>query len=258
MAARPVTLRDRAVPAVAAITATIVVWWILAIVAGPQRGIPAPGDVVSWWFGHRSTILDHARQTASVSAMGFAIGNLAAVVVAITVFFVRVLERPALAVAIATYCLPLIAIGPLLQITLGGNTPEIVLAALAVFFTTLVGVLSGLRSTAQTSIDVIRAFGGDKVAELRYVRAQTGASALIVSLALAAPAAVLGALLGEFLGGDSGLGVALVNAQKIGDAPRAWAYGLTAAALAGVATAAVSLMARIFVPWQRIEETNAL
>ena len=59
---------------------------------------------------------------------------------------VPLLEQPLMQLGIVSYCLPVIAIGPILQIIFNGDTPKIILAALSVFFTTLVGMLVGLRS----------------------------------------------------------------------------------------------------------------
>ncbi len=59
---------------------------------------------------------------------------------------IPLLEKPPMQLGILSYCLPIIAIGPILQITFDGQTPKIILAALFVFFTTLVGTLVGLRS----------------------------------------------------------------------------------------------------------------
>ena len=66
---------------------------------------------------------------------------------------------------VASYCLPIIAIAPILQIMFNGQTPKIILAALSVFFTTLVGTLVGLRSADKTTLDVIHAYGGGAVQE---------------------------------------------------------------------------------------------
>ena len=68
---------------------------------------------------------------------------------------------------IVSYCIPVIALGPILQIIFDGSTPKIILAALFVFFTTLVGMLVGLRSAEPVMFDVVRGYGGGRVAELR-------------------------------------------------------------------------------------------
>ncbi len=234
------------VQVVAAAAVSLCAWAMIAALLGAGSGVPAPGDVGSWWWAHHDNIWLHARQTASEASRGFLIGNVLAIGVAVIAFLVPRVERAALSAAIVTYCLPLIAIGPILQITLHGDTPRVALAALSVFFTTMVGVLSGLHSASPVTLDVIRSLGGNQLHELRFVRVQQAFGALLTSLTLAAPAAMLGAILGEFLGGERGLGVALVNAQKTADPVRAWAYGLTTVALAAVATMMITALARVF------------
>lgn len=224
------------------------VWMGAAAVLGPSGGVPWPASVARWWWEHRDNVGLHARQTASEASRGFLVGNVLAIAVAVIAFLVPRLERAALSVAVMTYCLPLVAIGPILQITLDGDTPRVALAALGVFFTTMVGVLAGLHGASPITLDVVRSLGGNRLQELRFVRLQQGFSALLTSLTLAAPAAILGAILGEFLGGERGLGVALVNAQKTADPVRAWAYGVTTIALAAIATALISSAARMFGP----------
>ena len=68
-------------------------------------------------------------------------------------------------IAIVTYCIPLVAIGPILVIVSGRTSPNgasVVLAALSVFFTTVVGCLLGLRAAPRTSLDLVKAYGGTK------------------------------------------------------------------------------------------------
>lgn len=242
------TLAKHVVRAAAATAALLSLWAIAASVLGRHGGVPWPPDVARWWWSHRNNIGILARQTSSEALRGFLIGNAFAIVVAVAAFLLPRIERAALSIAVMTYCLPLVAIGPILQITLDGDSPRIVLAALSVFFTTMVGVLAGLHGASPITLDVIRSLGGSKVHELRLVRVQQAFASLLTSLTLAAPAALLGAILGEFLGGERGLGVALVNAQKTANAVNAWAYGLTTVALAGLATFAISSVAKLFGP----------
>ena len=105
---------------------------------------------------------------------------------------------------IASYCLPVIAIGPILQIVFNGQTPKIILAALSVFFTTLVGMLVGLRSADKTTLDLIHAYGGGAFKKLTKVRLRAALPSLFAALRIAAPAAILGAIIGEYLGAEHG------------------------------------------------------
>ena len=81
------------------------------------------------------------------------------------------------------------------------------------FFTTLVGMLVGLRSAEPVMFDLIRAYGGGRVAELMKVRIRAALPSLFAALRIAAPAAILGAIIGEYLGGESGIGIAMIASQ---------------------------------------------
>ena len=115
---------------------------------------------------------------------------------------------------VASYCLPVIAIGPCSRSSSTGETPKIILAALSVFFTTLVGTLVGLRSADPIALDVVHAYGGGSFQKLIKVRIRAALPSLFAALRIAAPAAVLGAIIGEYLGAESGLGIAMINSEQ--------------------------------------------
>jgi ABC-type nitrate/sulfonate/bicarbonate transport system permease component len=120
-----------------------------------------------------------------------------------------------------------------------------------VFFTTLVGAMLGIRSADKTSLDLVRAYGGGRWSQLVKVRLQYALPALFAGLRIAAPAAVLGAIIGEYLGGERGIGIALTVAQQGLRFERTWALALVAAALAGVGYALTALVGRLLTPWAR-------
>ena len=158
-------------------------------------------------------------------------------------------ERVILQLGIASYCLPVIALAPILAAVFKGTTPMAALAALSVFFTTLVGTLLGLRAADPLSLDLVRAYGGGRWQQLRRVQLIAALPGLFASLKIAAPAAILGAIIGEFLGGERGLGVAMVAAQQSLDVARTWGLALAAGAVAGLGYALLSLIGRLVTPW---------
>ena len=89
--------------------------------------------------------------------------------------------------SVAVYCLPLLAIGPILQIVTTGSSTKIVLAALSVFFTTLVCCVLGLRSADPASLDVVHAAGGGKLRMFSAVRVQAALPSVFAGLRIAAP-----------------------------------------------------------------------
>ena len=104
------------------------------------------------------------------------------------------------------------------------------LAALSCFFFTLIGTIVGLRSADPASLDLVAAAGGGSWRQLRTVRSRASLPSVFAALRIAAPTALLGAMIGEYLGGDSGLGVAMVNAQRSVQVTRTWGIAVVAAA----------------------------
>ena len=88
------------------------------------------------------------------------------------------------------------------------------LAALSVFFTTLIGCSSGCVSADRTSLEVVQAYGGGSWTQLRKVRLAGRLPSMFAGLRIAAPAAMLGAIIGEYIGRqDRGLGIVMIDAQ---------------------------------------------
>lgn len=241
----------------AGVAVIVALWWVASIVLYQGSGaIPTPPSVVAEFLdGDRwASTVNNATGTVSAAAQGYVWGNLAAIALAVLVLLVPALETLANQIAVVSYCIPLVAIGPVLVIVAGREAPDgasIVLAAMSVFFTTVVGCLLGLRAAPGASVDLVRAYGGSAWTVLRKVRAIAALPSLFAALKIAAPAAFLGAILAEYLGsgGDATLGRALIAAQTQGDAPVLWYLALVSGAISGVGYLLVGVVARLVAPW---------
>jgi ABC-type nitrate/sulfonate/bicarbonate transport system permease component len=120
---------------------------------------------------------------------------------------------------------------------------------LSVYFTTLIATVHGLRSPDRSSLDMVRAYGGSKWAEFTKVRFNAALPSLFAGLRIAGPAAILGAMIGEYLGAEEGLGILMVSSQETVNAPRTWAIALVASAVAGLSYALAGLIGRLLTPW---------
>jgi ABC-type nitrate/sulfonate/bicarbonate transport system permease component len=232
------------------IVALLVVWEIVGQLDLASGSIPPPTDIVSQMITDGwSFYWSNVKVTLSEAAWGYVYGNVLAIGLAFVVLLVPLLEKPTMQLGILSYCIPVIAIGPILQITFNGQTPKIILAAMFVFFTTLVGTLVGLRSAEPVMFDVVRAYGGGRVAELAKVRIRAALPSLFAALRIAAPAAILGAIIGEYLGGESGIGIAMIASQTSYEVSRTWGLAIVAGLLAGVAYGITAMVGRALTPW---------
>lgn len=237
----------------------IIIWWVAALTVLADARVPTPGGVV------RAMVEDgfgfywqHFSVTIQEAAIGFFWGNLVAVLLASLVLILPWTERLITQIAVISYCIPIVAVAPVLYIVIGPpatgepSGTAVALAVLAVFFTTVVGTLLGLKSADPASLDVVTVYGGSRLTQLRKVRLIAALPSILNALQIAAPAALLGAILGEYVGGvRQGVGLALIIAQQNLDVERAWAIGLLCALVAGGAYAIFGLIGKVAAPWSR-------
>ncbi len=242
--------------AVAGVVLIVAVWWILAgTVFRGSHAVPYPSDVVVELVRDLgSGVFWRAiGQTGAAAGWGYLWGNAIALVLAFIVLILPWLDGLATQLAVVCSCVPLTAIGPVIAIMskVGSHTTSIFLAAISVIFTSVVGALLGLRAASQTQLDVITAYGGGRITQLLKVRLIAALPSLFGALKIAAPAAFLGSVLGEYylLGVDSGLGIQLLAAQSDNASVRLWSLALVCGGVAGLAYWLIGLVGRLVSPW---------
>jgi ABC-type nitrate/sulfonate/bicarbonate transport system permease component len=229
----------------------VLAWEILGrTVFAASRAVPPPTAIVHQLVTDGFAFYwPNARATLSEAGLGWLWGNGIAIVLAFVLVQMPLVERALMQLALVSYCLPVIAIGPVLAVLFSGDTSKVILAAISVIFTTLVGALVGLRGADRTSLDLVRAYGGGTWTQLWKVRLRACLPSLFAGLRIAAPAAMLGAIVGEYLGAESGLGVAMINSQQSLAVERTWGIALVATALSGAAYGLTALAGRLLTPW---------
>lgn len=248
--------------------AIIGLWWLSAVTVfsrtsqdGTARtgAIPTPIEVITQFAKDGFAFYwKNASLTLTEAGLGFLFGNLSALGLAAIALIVPRLENLATQIAVITYCIPIVAIGPIIRLVLGAPSEgepagaAVALAGLSVFFTTMVGALTGVKSADQASLDVVTVYGGDAWQRLVKVQLLASLPSIFAALRIAAPAAFLGAILGEYVGGpDLGFGPALVNAQQSLEVSRVWGLALASGLIAGFAYALFGMLAKIITPWSK-------
>jgi ABC-type nitrate/sulfonate/bicarbonate transport system permease component len=240
----------RNLPAAITIGALLIAWQVIAwtLLAGTHL-LPGPVEIVRGIIADWRLYPGNIAATMSVAARGFLFGNAIAVVLAFLCILVPRLEGPILQLAVVAYAVPILAITPILVVLFPGDHARVIVAALAVFFTTLIGTHAGLKQADRTSLDLVRAYGGGRYAQLVKVRVWAALPYFFAALRIAAPTAILGAIIAEFLGADRGLGIALVVSEQNLNSVRTLGIGAVAAAIAGLAYWIVGLIGRWATPW---------
>jgi sulfonate transport system permease protein len=213
------------------------------VLAAPTAIVGRIGD--EWDLYRRNLVV-----TMRSAAWGFVWGNAAGVVLAVVATTLRPLRAVVHRVALTVTCLPLVAIAPILRVVGGrGDAPQVALAAMAVFFTTLVAAELGLRSADPAAVDVVRALGGGRLSVLVRVRLRAAVPAVVAGAQVAAPAAFLGALVGEFTGAERGFGILMIQALRTLETDRVWAVAVVSTVAAGLTYGVVGWLGRRAAPW---------
>lgn len=230
----------------AGLGAFLLLWQALAF-AGGGHLVTGPVGVAAWLWANPGLTGRATAVTLGNAAWGFALGNGAAVGLAVIAGLWPRAQTFVAGLALAVFCLPLVATGPILRVSMGrGDGPQIVLAALAVYYITLIPVLAGLRAAPAAWFDMIRSHGRGRGSELRHIRARAALPYLLAGLQISAPAAILGATVGEFTGAERGLGVLTIRFTRALDVPALWAVAAVTAASSIIVYGAIGWLGRAF------------
>lgn len=244
------TTINRALVSAAVVASLLVVWQIAADLVLTPLGVAAsPLAISQSLVGDSNLYINAALATGWVAARGWFFGNIAAIIMAVLFVQIPILESLFLRLALVLFCLPLVAVNPILQLTFEPDTARVVLAALSVFFVSLVGTILGLRSADGGPQTMVYAWGGGGIAGLRFVRFPSAIPSMMTGLQVGAAAAVLGAIFGEFIGATRGIGVLLINGLMSLQIDRIWSIAVIATLMAAIPYTVFGLLRDKLAPW---------
>jgi NitT/TauT family transport system permease protein len=216
----------------------------------PTYLLPAPNKVIGELVEKPDLYLDGLRVTTIEAASAFGIAAVAGILLGTLIARSALTEEllyPYLNIIRVT---PIVAIAPLLTIWLGhGMSPIIVVATLIAFFPIVVGTVLGLKSVDPDLIDLMRILNASELTTLRKIRLPNALPHVFSSFRISAPMAVIGTLVGEFVGGSRGLGYLLVAAEGQLNTSAVFLLVLLSAALGIVVFNLVVFFERRVVRW---------
>jgi NitT/TauT family transport system permease protein len=234
------------------VAAIIGAWQAAAVeLHWPDYFIPSPTTILHTLWSDRSTLLTNLVPTLEEAAGGFALGNAAALFLAIVFVHARTAERAIYPLAIAIQSIPIVAIAPILVVTLGtGYTSKVVMTAIISFFPTLVNTLRGLDAIEPSLVELFQSVHASPWEILIKLRLPNALPYIFVAFRITASASVIGAIIAEWVGAQQGLGFLVINSTYEFDTPLLWAALVVSSALVLIAYALAAILERIAVPWQ--------
>jgi NitT/TauT family transport system permease protein len=217
----------------------------------PTYVLPVPTAIAQKFWQTRAVQLEHLGQTASTTLLGLAAALLVGVLLALLVVYARSLRAVVLPVLAAFNSIPKIAIAPLIVMWFGLDTaPKVVLAFLLALFPIFVNSVTGLSEIEPDMLDLSRLLGGNAWRIFVKVRLWHAAPHIADALKVAFPMALVGSVVGEFIGGNTGAGYLVLSGQMTLDTPLVFAALLSITALAVAGIGAVGVFEWMFLSWR--------
>lgn len=204
-------------PVIASLVVFGVLWQAVVLLGSyPRYILPGPGlvaerFVTAWMDG---TMWPHARTTLVEVLLGFAIGASLALVVGVLLARSRLAERLLSPYLVAAQATPILALAPLIALWFGtGLVSKLVICTLIVFFPVAVATMVGIRSVDPRLLEMARSFRATGWQVVARVEVPAALPAILGGMRVGITLAVIGAIVGEWAGGESGLGV-LINISR--------------------------------------------
>ncbi|MCB5260552.1 MAG: ABC transporter permease [Candidatus Cloacimonetes bacterium] len=213
--------------------------------------VPSPKSVLEVFIQNHNLIWHHLKPTLSAALTGLiisvAIGSVTALAMDISKLF-RQIIYPYLVIS---QTVPIIAVAPLIIIWFGyGISAKIFTVVLVCFFPIALGLFEGFQQVQVDQIRLMKAMGASAYKTFRYLKLPASLPGFFTGLKLAATYSVMGAVIGEWLGGSAGLGIYMTRATKSFHTAHVFAVIIVIIALSMLLFGLVALLDRMFLSWR--------
>lgn len=193
---------------VVTIIGILILWQLWVVVDNtPRYLLPSPIDVGESMSENWKSLIRHGRVTLVETLAGFGMSVAIGVPLAVAIVYSKIFENMLYPLLVGSQAIPKIAIAPLLLVWLGfGIAPKVVVAFLIAFFPVVVTTASGLRGVTDDTLQLVRSMGATTWQVFRRVRFPTAVPSMLAGFKVAVALSVVGAVVGEFVGANEGLG----------------------------------------------------
>jgi NitT/TauT family transport system permease protein len=237
----------------AAVLGLALVGWHLAVTVFevPRIVLPTPTDVLASGVADASTLGVSLLATAARVVAGFLVSVAVAVPLAVLVVQFAFVERAVYPLVSLSQTIPKVALAPLFVVWLGtGAVSQMAFAAMVAFFPIFIDTLVGLRAVPPEMLLLARSMGSTTVQTFVKIRLPHALPNLFAGLKVGATLSVIGGIVAEWVGGDTGLALVLLRADALLDTGLAFAALLLLAVMGMAFFALIRVLERVLSPWR--------
>jgi NitT/TauT family transport system permease protein len=249
----------RTTSAIVVLGGFLVIWEAWVRIAGvPSYFLPAPSAIFVEIAQDPSWYARHAAYTVGACLLGFFIALVVGILAAIGIVYSKVLENTLYTFLVSLNSIPKIALAPLFIIWMGTNwSSKVAISALIALFAIVIDTVLGLRSVDPDVLDMAKSMRARPLQVLLKIRFPTALPAMFAGMKVAISLALVGAIAGEFVASNVGLGYVILTAQGMMQTTRVFAAIVLLGVLGTLLFYAVSLVEHFTVPWHVSQRGDA-
>jgi ABC-type nitrate/sulfonate/bicarbonate transport system permease component len=217
--------------------------------------LPSPVSVVKAFLAEFPELMGHSVITLTEAFLGLLCGILLGFMMAVLMDHFEVLYKAFYPILVLTQTVPTVAIAPLLVLWFGYEMmPKVILIVITTFFPIAVGLLNGFRSVDLDGVNLMRAMGAGRVEIFRFIKLPAAMGQFFGGLRISASYAVVGAVISEWLGGFSGLGVYMTRVRKAFAFDKMFAVIFLVSFISLLLMKGVDLLQKKCMPWDNLKQ----
>jgi NitT/TauT family transport system permease protein/putative hydroxymethylpyrimidine transport system permease protein len=243
----------RPLPAALLLLALAGIWELYADLKGSsfsQAILPAPHQVIQALYDDRSLLWSNFLVTAKEVLLGILVAAVLGAILAVAIHFSRTLRRATYPLLVASQAVPVPILAPMLAFWLGfGLLPKLLVVALVSFFSVVVTTTAALAAVDPDLIKLMRTFDATRLRTFRHVELPSALPGVFTGAKIAVAVSVIGAVLAEYTGSNSGLGYIILISEPQLLVARAVAATVILSLFAIALFALLALAERLALPW---------
>ena len=240
--------------------ALLIVWEVAVQLFGiPVYLLPAPSVIWTDTVAIAGTIGDHTLATLATVVVGFLISFAISLPLAVFMTSSPLISSAIYPLLVLTQSIPKVALAPILVVMLGANElPRLVITFLVAFFPLVIAIAVGLVAVPDELIELGRSLKASKLQELYRIRLPYAVPFIFSGLKVAIALAVVGAVVGEFVNADKGLGYMIITATAFFKTPVAFGSLILLSVMGVVLFQIVVIIERVFFPWSAANQETTI
>ncbi len=235
----------------------LVLLWEAAVNSGfvPRFILPSPFDVLKAFVLTMPDMKKHIFVTLQEAMAGFTIATIFSLVLAMTMDRVPAVKKALYPLLIISQTIPIITLAPLFMLWFGfGVLPKVIVVVLVCFFPIIISLLEGLNSVDADMINLLKSMGASKSQIFKIVKLPASMVGLFSGLRIAATYSIMGAVIGEWLGGEKGLGFYMLRVKHSFAVDKVFAAILVVVMLSMSLFKIIAILQNISMPWLKFIE----